>query len=240
MLGVLPYNVARHYVAAGHGERARRGAPPAVGTGRAHHPRGPVVEPGARPAVGRGARGRVADGAVGTAPVRSRASARAERLQARSSPAVPRPQSRLTALPQQRFDGNWRFLARRENLSVRAFSRNERNNSFRAFCRPQKPCRNFFTSIVDFKNRYIVLYNIFLLARIVLISRAKGQVTQCGSSKIPCQVVRPKVLFTVREKGANMLSKILRGAVLATFAVGATVAQADPFGGTASTAQVIN
>ena len=29
-----------------------------------------------------------------------------------------------------------------------------------------------------------------------------------------------------------MLSKILRGAVLATFAVGATVAQADPFDGT--------
>ncbi len=35
-----------------------------------------------------------------------------------------------------------------------------------------------------------------------------------------------------------MLSKILRGAVLATFAVGATVAQADPFGRNASGSMV--
>jgi hypothetical protein len=39
---------------------------------------------------------------------------------------------------------------------------------------------------------------------------------------------RPAETFVyVQEEGANMLSKILRGAILATFAVGATVAQAD-------------
>jgi hypothetical protein len=41
---------------------------------------------------------------------------------------------------------------------------------------------------------------------------------------------RPAETFVyVQEEGANMLSKILRGAILATFAVGATVAQADVF-----------
>ena len=44
MLGVLPYNVARHYVAAGT-ERARRGAPAVGRAGRAHHPAGPLSNP---------------------------------------------------------------------------------------------------------------------------------------------------------------------------------------------------
>ena len=48
--------------------------------------------------------------------------------------------------------------------------------------------------------------------------------------QIPCHGFRPARLIDDSEnKEKKVLSKILRGAVLATFAVGATVAQADPF-----------
>jgi hypothetical protein len=60
----------------------------------------------------------------------------------------------------------------------------------------------------------------------------KGVVTQCGSSKSRARSSARKFCLRVEKKEKEMLSKILRGAVLATFAVGATVAQADPFGGT--------
>jgi hypothetical protein len=58
----------------------------------------------------------------------------------------------------------------------------------------------------------------------------KGQVTQRGNSNLRARSPGPKVLQTIRKtRRKKMLSKILRGAVLATFAIGATVAQADPF-----------
>jgi hypothetical protein len=69
----------------------------------------------------------------------------------------------------------------------------------------------------------------FLMAPIVLISRAKGCVTQCGSSKSRARSSAREFCLRVEKKEKEMLSKILRGAVLATFAVGATVAQADVF-----------
>jgi hypothetical protein len=58
----------------------------------------------------------------------------------------------------------------------------------------------------------------------------KGQVTQRGNSNLRAKSPGPKVLQTIRKtRRKKMLSKILRGAVLATIAVGATVAQANPF-----------
>jgi hypothetical protein len=50
--------------------------------------------------------------------------------------------------------------------------------------------------------------------------------------QVPCHDFRPAAFADDSEnKEKIVLSKILRGAVLATFAVGATVAQADPFSG---------
>jgi hypothetical protein len=55
-------------------------------------------------------------------------------------------------------------------------------------------------------------------------------VTQCGSSKSRASSSARKFCLRVEKKEKEMFSKFLRGAVLATLAVGATGAQADPFG----------
>jgi hypothetical protein len=97
---------------------------------------------------------------------------------------------------------------------------------------PTETLSVFFTLIVDFS--ISILFYMYILrwlgSCLSVVQRGDDAVRQF---QISCQVVRPKVLFTVREKGEKMLSKILRVAVLATFAVGATGAHADPFDGSA-------
>jgi hypothetical protein len=95
---------------------------------------------------------------------------------------------------------------------------------------PTKTMSVFFTSIVDFRINILFYLSIFLWPGSCLSVVQRGG-DAMRHFQIPCQVLRPRVLFTVRVKGEKMLSKILRGAVLATFAVGATVAQANPFDG---------
>jgi hypothetical protein len=96
---------------------------------------------------------------------------------------------------------------------------------------PTERVSAIFTSTVDCNNKTMFIYMKLTWPEscFYAVQRASDAVRQF---QVPCHGIQPARLVDDSEnKEKKVLFKILRCAVLATFAVGATVAQADPFSG---------